>query len=94
MMMSHTGIATATTGGHEYPTSAQRLARDRFEYQIKRLQTATRVGRPRQTLDVLVRLCEGLLDDAGAGRIVDQYRLELSRAKAAVSCETDGRNAR
>lgn len=83
-------IATATDTAarrrsFEPPSPAQALARERFEYQIRRLHTETRLGRPRQNLDVLVRLCEGLLDDAGAGRMVEQYRLELGRAKAAVS---------
>lgn len=88
-MMSHTSATdTAATRGRDYPTPAQRLARERFEYQIKRLQTETRLGRPRENLDALVRLCEGLLDDAGVGRMVEQYRLELGRAKAAVSWGT------
>lgn len=69
----------------EPPSPAQALARERFEYHIRRLQTETRLGRPRANLDVLARLCEGLLDDAGDGRIVEQYRLELGRAKAAIS---------
>jgi hypothetical protein len=72
------------------PTPAQHLARERFEYQIRRLQTETRLGRPRAHLDVLVRLCEGLLDDAGTGQIVTQYRVELGRAKAAVSWGAGG----
>ena len=75
----------ATRRPSDPPTRPQALARERFEYQIRRLHTEIRFGRPRANLDVLVRLCEGLLDDAGAGRMVDQYRLELGRAKAAVS---------
>lgn len=67
------------------PTPAQLLARERFEYQIRRLHTETRLGRPRQNLDVLVRLCEALLEAAGDGAIVTQYRAELGRAKATVA---------
>lgn len=65
-------------------TPAQRLARERFELQIRRLRDETSRGRPRGNLDALVRLCEALLDEAGAGPIVEQYRYELGRAKAAV----------
>jgi hypothetical protein len=85
MMNVSTVTDTAAMRRNEPPSAAQSLARHRFEYQIRRLHTETRLGRPRAHLDVLVRLCEGLLDDAGAGRMVEQYRLELGRAKAAVS---------
>ncbi len=65
-------------------TPAQRLARERFELQIRRLRDETRRGRPRKNLDALVQLCETLLDAAGSGSIVEQYRDELGRARAAV----------
>lgn len=66
-------------------TAAQLLARERFELQIRRLRDETSRGRPRANLDALVRLCETLLDQAGAGPIVEQYRYELGRARAAVA---------
>jgi hypothetical protein len=85
------GTDTDTARGHVSTirpaavTPAQQLARERFERQIGRLRDETSRGRPRPNLDVLVRLCEGLLDDAGTGPIVAQYRTELGRAKAAVT---------
>lgn len=67
------------------PSNVQLLCRSRFEYNIARLRTEIRKGSPRQNLDVLVRLCESLVDEAGQGAIVDQYRTELGQARAAVA---------
>jgi hypothetical protein len=69
---------------HDETTAGQRLARDRFEYNITRLRTALHGRASREALDMLVRLCEGLLDHAGSGPIVTHYRAELRREKAAV----------
>lgn len=67
------------------PTRAQHYARSRFEVQIARLRRETTLGRPRENLGALVRLCEGLLDEAGSGPVVTSYRNELGRARAAVA---------
>lgn len=74
----HSGIRPVAT------TAAQRLARERFELQIRRLRDEITRCRPRANLGAMVRVCEQLLDAAGSGPIVDQYRYELGRARAAV----------
>ncbi len=96
-MMRETTINTdsATAPRHRTePTRAQLLARERFEHNIARLHTETALGSPRANLDVLVRLCQGLLDDAGHGPIVTRYRVELGRARAVVSWRGETRVVR
>lgn len=73
------------------PSNVQLMARTRFEYHIARLRIEMRCGSPRSNLEVLVRLCDYLVEQAGAGPLVDRYRLELRRAKAAVSWCADTR---
>jgi hypothetical protein len=79
--------ASSASGTHriQAPTRGQLLARERFELQIGRLRRETSLGRPRDNLAALVRVCEGLLDEAGTGAIVTHYRNELGRARAAVA---------
>jgi hypothetical protein len=80
--------ASSTSGTHtasQTPTRGQFLARSRFEARMRQLRNETSLGRPRENLGALVRLCEVLLDDAGAGPIVTHYRNELGRARAAVA---------
>lgn len=72
------------------PTNSHLRARQRFEFHIARLRTETRLGAPRANLSVLVRLCEALLDESGSGKMVDQYRSELGRAKAGIVWRTTG----
>jgi hypothetical protein len=67
------------------PSSRELRARQRFEYHIGRLRIGTRLGSPRPHLDVLVSLCEWLVAQAGTGKLVDHYRVELGTAKAAVA---------
>ncbi len=52
---------------------------------MRQLRHETSLGRPRENLGALVRLCEGLLDEAGTGAIVTSYRNELGKARAAVA---------
>jgi len=82
-MIQRDTISTHTTS--QPPTRGQLFARSRFEVQIRRLRRETSLGRPRENLGALVRVCEGLLDDAGSGPIVTHYRNELGRARAAVA---------
>lgn len=86
-----TDTAEAARLCRSFPTAGQLLARERFEYQIARLRTETALGSPRANLDVLVRLCEGLLQDAGEGPMVTHYRAELYKAKGAVSWRDSSR---
>jgi hypothetical protein len=76
------------------PSNLQITIRTRFEYQIARLRTEIRSGAPRSNLEVLVKLCEFLVDQCGSGPIVDHYRTELGQAKAAVAWCTDARVVR
>ena len=82
--MIQSSTTTSTHKSHP-PTRGELLARERFEAQIKRLRDETMRGRPRENLGALVRVCEGLLDEAGSGPIVRVYRDELGKARAAVA---------
>lgn len=90
MTIVTSGVSRGTSsasGTHKIqaPTRGQLLARSRFEARMRQLRNETSLGRPRENLGALVRLCEGLLDDAGSGAIVTHYRNELGRARAAVA---------
>lgn len=93
-MPTDTETATGTTRSVPPPSNLQLIVRTRFEYQIARLRTEIRSGTPRANLEVLVRLCELLVDLCGEGPIVTQYRTELGQAKAAVAWCADARLSR
>lgn len=76
--------ATESTTTEAIPTAAERYARERFERHVDRLRVEIKRGSPRASLDACVRTCVTLLESAGEGRIVEQYRAELRAARNAI----------
>lgn len=68
-------------------------AQQAFERHLARLREELRAGTPRERLDVLVELLDGLLPDCGRTRLTECYREELAALRREVVQRSNERRA-